>query len=347
MPSFPGLCFSDGCGFKQWTGDDSKALMKVCSRLFYVYLLALLTTMYSLQVFLPAISGHVPSQMVHMISAFMEFWYPVCRSVVNEADLDAIDHAVARFHQEHEAFELVWPAGFSLPQQHAMVHYHHLIEEFGAPNGLCSSITESKHIKAIKQPWWHSSCFEAMGQMLVTNQCIDKVSAAHIDFIACRMLDGPILSEAVIPIVPTVDSGETEEVDGPHVKNTVVLAVKRHQLFHPINVLYWISLSLWISTVSTSTWSQHQPTSTFWTDQAVPFWSIASPCCHPRGRCPSLKLSIHSWTHICLSLSCHYILCTKWPVRNGWNASRMNSSCSFLATQSSSKWLCVHRDRFR
>ena len=31
-PSFPGLRrFPEGRGFKQWTGDDSKALMKVCN----------------------------------------------------------------------------------------------------------------------------------------------------------------------------------------------------------------------------------------------------------------------------------------------------------------------------
>jgi hypothetical protein len=30
-PEFSGLrCFKDGRRFKQWTGDDSKALMKVC-----------------------------------------------------------------------------------------------------------------------------------------------------------------------------------------------------------------------------------------------------------------------------------------------------------------------------
>ena len=30
MPTFPGLqCFPDGRDFSQWTGDDSKALMKV------------------------------------------------------------------------------------------------------------------------------------------------------------------------------------------------------------------------------------------------------------------------------------------------------------------------------
>jgi hypothetical protein len=30
MPAFPRLkCFPDGCDFSQWTGNDSKALMKV------------------------------------------------------------------------------------------------------------------------------------------------------------------------------------------------------------------------------------------------------------------------------------------------------------------------------
>jgi hypothetical protein len=47
----------------------------------------------------------------------------------------------------------VRPDGFALPRQHALVHYLMLIRLFGLPNGLCSSITESKHIKAVKQPW--------------------------------------------------------------------------------------------------------------------------------------------------------------------------------------------------
>ncbi|KIK83035.1 hypothetical protein PAXRUDRAFT_95275, partial [Paxillus rubicundulus Ve08.2h10] len=43
-PSFPGLQrFPDGWGFSQWTGDDSKALMKV---------------------YLPAIEGYVPDDIV-------------------------------------------------------------------------------------------------------------------------------------------------------------------------------------------------------------------------------------------------------------------------------------------
>ena len=39
-----------------------------------------------------------------------------------------------------------------------------LIPQFGAPGGLCSSITESKHIKAVKVPWQMSNCYNALGQ---------------------------------------------------------------------------------------------------------------------------------------------------------------------------------------
>jgi hypothetical protein len=63
-----------------------------------------------------------------------------------------------------------------------MVHYHSLIRLYGAPNGLCSSITESKHIRAVKEPWRRSNRNMALGQMLVTNQRLDQLAAAHADF---------------------------------------------------------------------------------------------------------------------------------------------------------------------
>ncbi|KAG1900236.1 uncharacterized protein F5891DRAFT_1188936 [Suillus fuscotomentosus] len=42
--------FPDGRGFKQWTGNDSKALMKV---------------------FIPVIKGHIPQDMVHAFRALL------------------------------------------------------------------------------------------------------------------------------------------------------------------------------------------------------------------------------------------------------------------------------------
>jgi hypothetical protein len=137
--------------------------------------------------------------MVRAISAFMEFCYLVRRSVIDEDDLVQIDAAVAEFHRYRVAFDLVRPDGYSLPRQHSLKHYTFLIQEFGAPNGLCSSITESKHIKAVKEPWRRSSRFEALAQMLMTNQRLDKLAAARVDFQARGMLKTPLFGDANVP----------------------------------------------------------------------------------------------------------------------------------------------------
>ena len=144
------------------------------------------------KVFLPAITGHVPTDMVRAISAFSEFCSLVRRSVISEDSLLSIDEAVISFHHYREIFCNVGvrPTGFSLPRQHSLVHYHHLIQMFGAPNGLCSSITESKHIKAVKKPWRRSNRHNALGQMLITNQRLSKLAAAHVDFTARGMMEG-------------------------------------------------------------------------------------------------------------------------------------------------------------
>ncbi|KAF8336058.1 hypothetical protein F5887DRAFT_891652 [Amanita rubescens] len=40
-----------------------------------------------------------------------------------------------------------------LPQQHPLTHYRNLNTEFGALNGLCSSIAESQLIEGVKGPY--------------------------------------------------------------------------------------------------------------------------------------------------------------------------------------------------
>ena len=105
--------------------------------------------------------------------------------------------ALERFHEHRQIFQecSVRPDGFSLPRQHSLVHYEASIRAYGAPNGLCSSITESKQIKAVKEPWPRSSRFNALGQMLVTNQRLDKLAASRIDFKARGMLEGTVVSD--------------------------------------------------------------------------------------------------------------------------------------------------------
>ena len=95
---------------------------------------------------------------------------------INQSTLTDINNAVQCFHTEWAIFiETGVHNHFSLPHQHSMTHYLTLIKMFGAPNGLYSSITKSWHIKAGNEPWQHSNHYEALGQMLVTNQWLDNV----------------------------------------------------------------------------------------------------------------------------------------------------------------------------
>lgn len=148
-----------------------------------------------MKVYLPAIAGLVPDEVVQSISAFLDFCYLVRRSSITQQALRDIDTALERFYQHRKVFIASGTrTSISLPRQHSLKHYHHLIEEYGAPNGLCSSITESKHITAVKEPWRRSNRFHALRQMLVTNQRLDKLAAARVDFTERGMLHGDVLS---------------------------------------------------------------------------------------------------------------------------------------------------------
>ena len=116
--------------------------------------------------------------MVQAIAAFLDFCYIVRQSTLDEADLAAMENALTHFETECTIFEevLICPDGISIPHIHALQHYQELVQQFGAPNGLCSSITESKHIQAVKKPWRRSNCHQALGQMLVTNQRLDNIA---------------------------------------------------------------------------------------------------------------------------------------------------------------------------
>jgi hypothetical protein len=147
-------------------------------------------------VYLPAIEGHVPDGMVQTMRAFLEFCYLARREIHDTNSLKDLDDALRRFHRHREIFRTtgVRADGFNLPRQHSLMHYVKLIRAYGAPDGLCTSITENKHIKAVKEPWRRSSRFEALIQMLVANQRLDKLAASRADFAKRGMLKGTCLS---------------------------------------------------------------------------------------------------------------------------------------------------------
>ncbi|KAI9450796.1 hypothetical protein BJY52DRAFT_1125681 [Lactarius psammicola] len=160
VPSFPGLRrFPEGRDFNQWTGDDSKALMKV---------------------YLGAIAGYLPPMMVRCISTFIDACYVARRSAISALALEWFRERVAQFHEQRQIFiRSGVRMSISLPRQHALSHYALSIQLFGSPNGLCSSITESKHIKAVKEPWRRSSRYNALPQILRTLVQLEKMAAHH------------------------------------------------------------------------------------------------------------------------------------------------------------------------
>ncbi|THG93454.1 hypothetical protein EW026_g7789 [Hermanssonia centrifuga] len=177
VPAFTGIRrFKEGRDFKQWTGDDSKALMKV---------------------YLPAVVHFVPPDMARALSTFMEICYLVRRSIQTQDTVARISACLRRYHTLREIFCTT----------------DHIVN-FGAPNGLCSSITESKHIKAVKEPWRRSNKYNALSQMLETNQRTDKLAAAHVDFAARHMLQGSCLSEAIKAFLSaTADDAPDDDVE--------------------------------------------------------------------------------------------------------------------------------------
>ncbi|KAJ7221252.1 hypothetical protein GGX14DRAFT_669179 [Mycena pura] len=204
VPSFPGLRrFPDGRDFHQWTGDDSKALMKV---------------------YLAAIAGHVPPEMVKCIAAFLDFCYLVRRNAITSDTLDEINEALVRFHTHRDIFIATGVrVTISLPR-HAMVHYIPSIILFGSPNGLCSSITESKHIKSVKEPWRRSSRYKALIQMLRVRVLtrLDRIAALRSIFTSQGMMVGSTASYAARtmrgdlpePLQPVHADADDDDDDG-------------------------------------------------------------------------------------------------------------------------------------
>ena len=157
------------------------------------------------------------------LSAFLDACYITRRQDIDSDALDSLDAALAKFWQLREIFRTsgVRPTGFSLPRQHALFHYRRHIEDFGAPGGLCLSITESCHITAVKKPWRRSNKYQALGQMLTINQRLDKLAAMCSDFIAHGMLPaghptGRNASLILTPHQAAIDNiGAEDDDEGP------------------------------------------------------------------------------------------------------------------------------------
>ena len=177
-----------------------------------------------------AIEGYIPCDIVQCFHAYLDFCYIARMSIFTWSALDQLDEALKHFHKYRTIFQELsvrdsTPSGFSLPRQHAMVHYWQHIKNFGAPNGLCSSITESKHITTVKCPWRQSGCYNAIKQIMLTNQRMEKLAAAHIRFTLQGILKIPTWQPQLLPLVPLDDDeDQSGATDKDAIHNEVFLA---------------------------------------------------------------------------------------------------------------------------
>jgi hypothetical protein len=133
----------------------------------------------------------VPSEIVQCLSTFMDLCYIFRRNAITATALKTAESLLDKFHDLRRVFvDAGVRSSTSLPRQHSLLHYITSIPLFGSPNGLCSSITESKHIKAVKEPWRRSSRYKALIQMLRTITRLDKIAALRRVFVQSGMLVG-------------------------------------------------------------------------------------------------------------------------------------------------------------
>jgi len=183
-----------------------------------------------MKVWVSAIEGFVPQDVVRCFNAYLDFCYIARMSTFTEHVLDRLDDALKQFHKYRTVFQRLGvreptTAGFSLPRQHAMTHYRKHIENFGAPNGLCSSITESKHIIAVKRPWRRSSRYNAVQQIMLTNRRAEKLTAARVRFTTQGLLESPTWQPRMPHPVPSNDDDdESGAADEEAIHNEVFLA---------------------------------------------------------------------------------------------------------------------------
>ena len=125
------------------------------------------------------------------LSIGLKFCYIVQHSILTEDDLEKLQDVLVHFHCYQSVFvtDGVCKKGISLPRQHALVHYHALIQLFGAPKGLCTSLSESKHKDSTKVMYHHSNQNNPLGgQMLVENMWIYQLCATSGKYMKLGML---------------------------------------------------------------------------------------------------------------------------------------------------------------
>ncbi|TFK99804.1 hypothetical protein BDV98DRAFT_509975, partial [Pterulicium gracile] len=118
-------------------------------------------------VYLPAIVGIVPENMIKAFPAFFDFCYIARCNAIPTDTLEELEDALQRFHQYCSVFA---GANLLLPQQHLMSHYPAGIRLFVTPYAAGTFLLSYLHYHSVKKPWRRSNRYEALPKMLLIQQ---------------------------------------------------------------------------------------------------------------------------------------------------------------------------------
>lgn len=144
----------------------------------------------------------------------MDACYIARKNAITAPMLEHFQESVEHFHELRNIFiEAGVRTNISLPRQHALAHFYYAMKFFGSPNGLCSSITESKDIRAVKEPWHRSNRYKALIQMLQTIVRMEKMAWLRETFLDRGMLFGTTSSYTTGVRAPDTLDNDADDMD--------------------------------------------------------------------------------------------------------------------------------------
>ncbi|KAG2137633.1 uncharacterized protein EDB93DRAFT_1322465 [Suillus bovinus] len=164
IPDYPGLRhFKKGISsVKQWTGTEHKEMQHV---------------------FMALITGAVPSQVVIVTRALMDFCYYARLHTHTSESLDGLENALAIFHTHKDYCE-----HFNIPKLHQLSHYVQSIKLFGAADGFNTELPERLHIDFAKEAYHASNKRDYEEQMVLWLQRQEAVfcRTTYLEWVAER-----------------------------------------------------------------------------------------------------------------------------------------------------------------
>ncbi|KAG2073151.1 hypothetical protein BDR04DRAFT_1011522 [Suillus decipiens] len=165
MPHYPGLQhFKKGIfTVKQWTGTEHKEMQHV---------------------FLRILAGVLPSQVLLIACAILDFSYYAQLQIHTNESLDCLKNALSVFHaNKNILLDLEVHEHFNIPKLHQLSHYIQLILLFGTTDGFNTELPERFHIDFVKEAYCASNKHDYEEQMA---QWLQRQEAV---FLCCSYLD--------------------------------------------------------------------------------------------------------------------------------------------------------------